>query len=64
MSAPDDITLLTQEQLAKRWLCSTMKVRRMMRAGSVPYIQLGRSVRFDLEDIKQVEARGRVNGSH
>lgn len=59
----DDITLLTQEQLAKRWLCSKLKVRRMMRAGSVPYIQLGRSVRFDLADVKQVEARGRVNGS-
>lgn len=56
----DDITLLTQEQLAKRWLCSKLKVRRMMRAGALPYIQLGRSVRFDLEDVKALEGSCRV----
>ncbi|WP_038162495.1 helix-turn-helix domain-containing protein [Verrucomicrobium sp. BvORR106] len=58
----DDITLITKAQLAKRWSCSIMKVHRMMRAGTLPYILLGRSVRFDLEDVKKVEARGRVNG--
>ncbi|WP_075088690.1 helix-turn-helix domain-containing protein [Verrucomicrobium spinosum] len=57
----DDITMLTKAQLAKRWLCSTMKVQRMMRSGLLPYIQLGRSIRFDLVDIKRVEANGRVN---
>ena len=58
----DDTVLITQGQLAARWSCCKMKVRRMMRNGSLPYIQLGRSVRFDLADVKQVEARGRVNG--
>lgn len=54
---------LTKAQLAKRWLCSTMKVQRMMRSGSLPYIHLGRSVRFDIADIMRVETQGRMNGS-
>lgn len=62
-SASDQPSFITVAQLAKRWLCSKMTIGRMMRRGDVPYIQLGRSVRFDLEDVKKVEARGRVNGN-
>jgi excisionase family DNA binding protein len=58
----DSITLITKAQLAKRWSCFIMKVHRMMRSGKLSYIQVGRSVRFDLADVKQVEAQGRING--
>lgn len=58
----DSPQFLTIRQLGARWGCCKMTVHRMMKRGEVPFIKLGKNVRFDLEDVKQVEARGRVNG--
>lgn len=59
----DNEPLLTIRQLGVRWCCCKMTINRMMRRGDIPYMKFGKSVRFDLKDVRQFEARTRVGGS-
>jgi hypothetical protein len=46
---------LTPKQLAARWQCSEMKLRRMRRAGILSVHYIGRSARYPIECVERVE---------
>lgn len=51
---------LTPKQLAARWQCSLMKLRRMRRAGILPVHYLGASARYPLADVERIEIEARA----
>ena len=54
--------LLKKAQLAEELNISTRSVENFMRRGWIPYVRIGRSVRFDLADVlATVKQRGQVN---
>lgn len=53
-------SFLTPKQLATRWQCSLMKLRRMRRAGTLPVHYIGRSARYPIEDIHRIEREARA----
>jgi len=46
---------LTPKQLAARWQCSLMKLRRMRRAGIIAVHYIGCSARYPIADIERIE---------
>ena len=50
----------TPKQLAARWQCSLMKLRRMRRAGTLAVSYLGRAARYRVEDVLRIEADARA----
>ncbi len=60
MNAQDD-TLLTKRALAPRLNCSVRTVDDWMRKGRLPYIKLGKSVRFRWADVMAKLTEFRVN---
>ena len=54
--------LLKKGQLAGELNMSTRSVENFMRRGWIPYVRIGRSVRFDLADVlATLKERGQVN---
>jgi hypothetical protein len=51
---------LTRNNVSERWQVSIMTLKRMERAGLLPALKLGRSVRYRLEDIERIEAEAEV----
>lgn len=52
---------LTRRQLARRWNCSVMTIRRREQDKTLtPYLLAGRDIRFRLEDVVAVEQAARV----
>ena len=49
--------LLTKTELAKRVGVTTRTIESWMRLGYVPFIKIGRSVRFDPEDVMRALKR-------
>jgi excisionase family DNA binding protein len=60
MNAQDD-ALLTKRELAPRLNCSVRTVDDWMRKGRLPYIKLGKSVRFRWPDVLAKLAEFRVH---
>jgi len=60
MNALDD-ALLTKRALAPRLNCSVRTVDEWMRKGKLPYIKVGKSVRFRWADVLQKLSEFRVN---
>jgi len=56
-SAPvSDRVFITPKQLSERWHCSVEKLKRMRRAGKLPVSYLGRSARYRLADVLNIES--------
>lgn len=53
-------TFLTPYELAERWACSLMKLRRMRRAGVLQVHYIGRAARYGLDDVLKIENDSRV----
>ena len=53
-------TFLTPKQLASRWQCSLMKLRRMRRAGILSVYYIGRSARYPVADVARIESQARA----
>ena len=51
---------LTPKQLANRWQCSQIKLRRMRLAGNLRVCYIGRSVRYHVADVQRIEIEGAV----
>jgi len=65
MQRDDGLPRLNEKQLAKRWGVSirTLQAARV-KGGGVPFVRIGRSVRYRLEDVRAYEqARLRTNTS-
>jgi hypothetical protein len=52
--------LLTRRHLATRWAVSKETLKRRERAGLLPFLKLGRDIRYRLADIEQIEAQAEV----
>ena len=52
---------ITRRQLASRWECSVMTLKRREKAGLLPFSKLcGEGVRYLLSDIEHVEQQAEV----
>ena len=54
--------LLTRKELSGRWQFSIETLKRRERAGLLPFLKLGRSVRYRLADIERLEAEATIGG--
>ncbi len=54
--------LITRQQLAIRWICSTETIKRRERTGILTPIVLGGLVRYKLSEIEAIEAAATVKG--
>jgi hypothetical protein len=58
---PDKATrLLTRKGLADRWQVSTETLKRRERCGLLPFLKLGRGVRYRMSDIEALERAAEV----
>ena len=48
--------LLTRKGLANRWQLSVETLKRRERCGILPFLKLGRGVRYRLVDVERIEA--------
>lgn len=53
-------TMLSRRLLADRWAVSKETLKRREKAGLLPFLKLGRDVRYRLADIEQIEAQAEV----
>jgi hypothetical protein len=62
VSSSPDITerFLTRKGLADRWQLSTETLKRRERCGLLPFLKLGRGVRYRLADVEHLEAEVEV----
>ena len=52
--------LLSRRHLASRWAVSKETLKRRERAGKLPFLKIGRDVRYRLSDIEQIEDQAEV----
>jgi hypothetical protein len=52
--------LLTRKGLADRWQLSTETLKRRERCGLLPFLKLGRGVRYRLADVESLESEAEV----
>jgi len=52
--------LLSRRLLAARWAVSKETLKRREKAGILPFLKLGRDVRYRLADIELIEAQAEV----
>lgn len=59
MDKNTELKFITRRQVALRWQCSIMTLKRREAAGILNPYHLGRGVRYRLADIEQVEEEAR-----
>jgi len=47
-------------RLAERWFCSTMKLKRMEKAGLLPPLKIGKQVLYRMSDVERIEQQAEV----
>jgi hypothetical protein len=52
--------LLSRRHLASRWAVSKETLKRRERAGKLPFLKIGRDIRYRLAVIEQIEAQAEV----
>lgn len=57
---PSEAQMLTRRVLADRWVCSIETLKRRERAGLLPYLKIGRGVRYRLADVERIEKESEV----
>ena len=60
MQKQNQTHLLSRRLLAARWAVSKETLKRREKAGLLPFLKLGRDVRYRLADIEQIEAQAEV----
>lgn len=53
--------LFTRHMLASRWQCSIETLKRAERARKLPFLKIGRGVRYRREVIEQIEKQAEVS---
>ncbi len=53
--------LLSRKQLAERWQMCTETLKRREKLGVLPYMKLGRLVRYRFSDIEDIEQNAEVH---
>ncbi len=59
-SSPIQPTMLSRRHLAERWSISRETLKRREKAGILPFLKLGRDVRYRLADIERIEQEALV----
>jgi len=54
------VQLVTRRELSGRWKLSVETLKRRERCGVLPFLKLGRGVRYRLADVEQLEAGAEV----
>ena len=54
------VRLITRKALADRWQLSTETLKRRERCGLLPFLKIGRGVRYRISDIERLEADAEV----
>jgi hypothetical protein len=54
------VRLLTRKGLSDRWQLSIETLKRRERCGVLPFLKLGRGVRYRLSDIEQLEGEAEI----
>jgi hypothetical protein len=59
---PSDVAarMLTRRELSGRWQLSIETLKRRERCGLLPFLKLGRGVRYRLADVESLEADAEV----
>jgi hypothetical protein len=57
------VRLLSRRELADRWSMSVETLKRRERCGILPFLKLGRGVRYRLSDVERLEADAFVRQS-
>jgi hypothetical protein len=57
------VQLVTRRGLAVRWQVSIETLKRRERAGLLPFLKLGRGVRYRVSDVERLEADADVRQS-
>jgi predicted DNA-binding transcriptional regulator AlpA len=60
MENQNQTKLLSRRQLAARWGVSKETLKRREKAGELPFLKLGKVIRYRLADIEQIEAQAEV----
>jgi predicted DNA-binding transcriptional regulator AlpA len=60
MPDPTPTQLLTRKELSTRWRVSSETIKRREKAGLLPSLKLGKSVRYRLSDIERIESEAEV----
>jgi hypothetical protein len=59
--APNAETPFTNRpRLAERWLCSTMKLKRMEKKGQLSPLKIGKQVLYRMSDVERIEQQAEV----
>ena len=61
MSTTQQTQHYTRRSLAARWQCSTETLKRREKAGQLPFLKLGKSVRYRSDVIEKIEAQAEVS---
>ena len=60
--APNAETPFTNRpRLAERWFCSTMKLKRMERAGLLRPLKIGKDVLYRMSDVERIEQQAEAS---
>jgi hypothetical protein len=54
------VQLLTRKELCARWRLSTETLKRRERSGLLPFLKLGKGVRYRISDIEALEHAAEV----
>ena len=46
--------------LSKRWMKSTMTLKRMEKAGLLPFLKIGKEVLYRMSDVERIEEQAEV----
>ena len=52
--------MLSRRQLASRWGVSKETLKRREKAGTLPFLKIGKVVRYWLANIEQIEAQAEI----
>jgi hypothetical protein len=55
-----DPIMISRRQLAERWGCSRETCKRREKAGILPFLKLGRDVRYRITDIERLEQQAEL----
>jgi hypothetical protein len=60
-SSPAEFSLWTRNNVKDRWQCSLETLKRKEKAGLLPFIKIGKFVRYRPEVIEAIERQGEIN---
>jgi len=61
MSTNNQTPHYTRRSLAERWQVSTETLKRREKAGKLPFLKLGKSVRYRSDVVERIESQAEVN---